>query len=274
VIREATAADEEQVLAACTAWPANGTLCEMYWHLWRENARMPHRFFLIDKHSLLQLSGSRGILCGPVIDDEELVSFLQLCGINQLTTTGHIPAGWHLAETGHILQFSSALATASPPIPSAIGFYAPQEEGKAKPPIAALAYLDEEPPINDVLAVLESNRGRMQPENIRESFWVDSLIRRNHGVARIVGIRQNGVLQSTAGAYAITSHTAYIACVETRPNAQKQGYAQILLQHLCHTLAPRAITLSCTEALIPFYRQLGFALTEFYALTVTAPSQP
>jgi GNAT superfamily N-acetyltransferase len=98
----------------------------------------------------------------------------------------------------------------------------------------------------------------MTPEGVRDGFWVDAHIRRNHGVADVWGMRESRKLASTAGAWAITPGAAYLACVETRPEARGKGYASALVRGLVARHAGKTCSLMCGAALIGFYAKLGF----------------
>lgn len=243
MIRQAGAADAEAVLRALRATPAIGPLCEMHWRLLRQNRHMPHRFYLTDSGAVLKLSGRRATLCGvpqSPAEGSELESFMAFSQVDRLTSVDWSPPSWPLLDNAAVLV-------------------RPAEE--PLPPTPALPGFDPEPPVEDVLRVLESTNGRMQPEGVREGFWVDFHIRRNHGYSRVYGVWQDGVLAATAGAYAVLENAAYIACVETLPSCRHRGYATALLARLCADLPHRALSLMCADPMESFYGQWAFAKT-------------
>lgn len=243
MIREATEGDEPAVLAACRATHATGPLCEMHWRLLRQNRHMPHRFYLTDSGALLKLSGRRATLCGvPATPAEgaEVESFMAFANVDRVTAVDWSPPNWYLLENAAVMLRPANVPP--PAIPAPPGF-------------------DAEAPVDDVLTVLESTGGRMSPEGVREGFWVDFHIRRNHGYSRVYGVWEDGVLAATAGAYAVLENTAYIACVETLPSCRRKGYATALVARLCADLPGHAISLMCADDMAGFYARLGFAKT-------------
>lgn len=243
MIRQADEKDADAVLRKLTAVPATGPLCEMHWHLLMQNRHMPHRFYITDSGAVLKLSGRRAALCGvpqAPAEARELADFLAFSRVDRLTAVDWYPPAWYVLDNAAVL--ARAPGQRVPAIPLPPGF-------------------DAEPPVDDILAVLESTSGRMQPEGVREGFWVDFHIRRNHGVSRVYGIWEGGVLAATAGAWAINAQTAYIACVETLPGYRHRGYATALVAHLCAGLPAHTLTLMCADETTGFYGRLGFAPT-------------
>lgn len=237
MIRLAGPADEDEIIALAAAWPATGAIVEMYWRLQQENPRLPHRFYLAGG-AVLRVGGSRATLCGRVADPEEVAAFLHLEGVSQMTASDFYPTGWRLLETNKTLLRLPAPYAAPAPLPHG---------------------LEAWPDMEAVMAVLESRDGRMTPPAAREFFYADANARRNHGAAVVLGIREGDALAATAGAWAVTAREAYIACVETRAEAQGRGYATALLGLLCAQLGGRAMSLMCRSEMQPFYARFGFA---------------
>ena len=234
--------------------PATGPLCQMHWQLLQQNRHMPHRFFLTDSGAVLKLSGRRATLCGvPQTSEEgaEIQDFLVFSNADRLTAVDWYAPGWILVDNAAVMRRSANAPL--PPVPPVPGF-------------------DPEVPVNDVLDVLESSSGPMEPEGVREGFWVDFHIRRNHGYSRVYGVWEGDVLAATAGAYAVLDKTAYIACVETRPESRGKGYATALLAQLCADLPEHDISLLCRDELCGFYAPLGFAKTGQHGFICQTPA--
>lgn len=236
MIRKAFHSETGRVLAATAGVPALGPLCEMHWRLAAENPLLPGQFFFLENGSLLRLGGRQAMLCGPVDDAEELASFLQLSGVQQLSLLDNALPGWHQRENNAVMARPPGPAPDAPPLPGLV----------------------EQPSADAVLSVLESSGGRMQPEGLREGFWNDYNTRRNHGALLVLGIEQAGRLIATAGAYAVTPQACYIACVETLPQHRGKGYAGALMWQLLQRLPQRAHSLLCGDETTGFYTRFGF----------------
>lgn len=239
MIRLVGPGDDAQMIKAVNACPVVGPTVGMCWQMNRENPRLAYRFYLTD-NGLFMAYGNQGFLCGtPATPEmgEELASFMEFGGIASLTAPRWSPNGWRVVEQNEVLVRPAAVLL-------------PEE--------SPLPGLDEYPLLDEVLEVLESSEKRFSSEEIREGFKVDGNIRRNHGSALIYGLRKNGRLVSTAGAYAIFGSTAYIACVETLPGERRHGYAAALVRHLCRQLAGATISLLCQPEQLPFYIKMGF----------------
>lgn len=243
--------DAAAVLAAARTTPVFGTMTEMYWHLWVENHKMPHQFYLVDGGAVLKLSGRHATLCGCPKDDEELVDFLGFMQVRRVEALNWRPPGWRQAGENPVLV--------RPP--------APAPPGEAKPGF------EQYPPLCDVLALLENSGELALSRTGWEDFWVDANIRRNHGVAHIWGIREDGHLVSTAGAWAITETGAYIACVATLPQARGRGHATALLRLLVQRHARRTLSLMCAPQNTGFYTRLGFHALEDRAFVCENPAE-
>lgn len=242
--------NEWSKVQACIQFvPALGARIEVDWMLVGENRKLPYQFYFVGENAVLEVSGSNAMLCGEPGDEEELESFFAFTGITRLTSMGWKPKKWCGAE-------------------SKILFRSPN-----KPRIADAEpkNLDSFPSMKDVLAVLESTDGRIVPETARDGFYADVCTRRNHGYADVVGIRKQGILVSTAGAYCITPAQAYIACVETIPTERKQGYAKSLVAYLCERYKNKCITLLCEQNIVTYYEKLGFELLDTIAIISHEP---
>lgn len=239
MIQLAQPTDTGEVLRRARPWPAVGAIIELYWRMQQENPRLPHRFYLVGENGVLRMGGSRANLCGSVDDPAEMADFLRFERVAQITSIGFLPPGWRLVEEDEVLLRRPAPYTATWP------------EG-----------LDEAPRIGEVMQVLESTEGYMTPMAARGFFYADANARRNHGGAEIWGMRRQGQLVATAGAWAIAAREAYIACVETLPQYRGEGMAGGMLGGLCERLGGRlALSLLCLPALCPFYARWGFEPT-------------
>ena len=81
------------------------------------------------------------------------------------------------------------------------------------------------------------------------------------GAAEVWAVRREGALVSTAGAYALSPDTAYLAAVETLEALRGQGIGGWLTGLLAADLAARGrrVALSCKKERLNFYHRLGFA---------------
>lgn len=228
--------DAPAVLAQAARWPVTGALVEMYWHMQMENPRLPHRFYLLDTGAVLRLGGSRATLCGPAGDPGELAAFLRHERISQMTALDTLPPGWRVVEDDTLLLRPAGPAPLPPPPP---GF-------------------EDCPSLEEVMAVLESQDGRMSPPAARDFFYADAAARRNHGGTVVYGIRREEGLAATAGLWALTLREGYVACVETRREYQGKGLASALLSQLVGRYGDRPLSLLCQPALCSFYARWGF----------------
>lgn len=247
MIRKAGRENGPQILEIFAGTPALGVLCAMNWNLQTENPRLPYGFYRTDWQAAIQITGSRGVYCGPCPDSEqreELSEFLSFCGLSAWTAAGWHPPNWRVAEDSRVMELITR--TKAPP---------------------KLSGLDCCPSAREVMAVLEHSGAAALPEAVRESFWVDFNVRRNHNAAAVYGLRREGRLVSTAGLYAIAQKQAYLACVETLPDYQGQGYAKNLIRALCHQYPDHQIYLLCQDSLQAFYQTLGFETREHRVYT-------
>lgn len=240
MIRLATKNDSEALLLTFTQTPAIGALCEMHWRLLCQNMHMPHKFFVLSSGAVLKLSGHSAALCGtPACEEEagELDLFLKFNHVKLLTSLGWKPSNWHISKTACVL------------VRKATGKYTKFTPAQG---------FDEEPPVNDVMAILKADGNELSEEFASESFWVDFHIRRNHGVCAVYGIWQAGRLVSTAGIWALTPNAGYIANIETLKEYRKRGYASALIKTLCVKFSHLTLSLMCEETMTSFYIKHGF----------------
>lgn len=238
MIRLAGPQDETAVLHAARRWPVCGCQLEMHWHIGRRNPRAGYNIYLVGGGALLLCSGQTALLCGMPANNEELLLFLQQQRIAQLTAVDFALPGWQLAESHVVLRRKARAQPATAP-------FVPDG-------------LVEMPSAGEVLAVLEATDGPLRPAALRDAFYVDYNIRRNHGCLAVYGIKQNGALVSTAGLYALTEQQGYLACVETRAEHRGRGLAGALLRLLCGRHGHRTLNLRCQQKLAGFYRPFGF----------------
>lgn len=245
MIRDASPADGEAILAIARACPCVGARIETDWALAAENPRVPYRFYLAGEGAVLALNTQSALLAAPSrggvpADGEELALFLSFSDTRLLFSDGWAPPGWR--RDVHLRMRRPPLA-ATP-------------AGEDPPG------LDRDPAPDEVIDVLVSGADSLAPA-ARDRLYTDLQLRRNHGRAAVWGIRfpcrgSGGQLAATAGAWALTDQEAYIACVETRPEARRRGHARALMEALSRHFADRALTLVCREDLRPFYERLGF----------------
>ncbi len=256
MIRDATAADGPFILQAVRRSACTGARIEVDWTIAMQNPAVPYRFYLLGaaQPCVLAVNTHAALLAGTPRDGEELALFLSFTDVARLFSDGWSPPGWKREAFWRMRK---------PPAGE-------EPDGDRSPatggPYSNLNIVwDAAPAVEDVLAVLESTDGRILPPAARERLYVDLQIRRNHGCAEVYGIRDgnppvgSGRLLSTAGVWALTPGEAYIACVETRPEARRRGYAHALVRALATRFASRACTLICGEELCGFYEPLGFA---------------
>ncbi len=253
MIRLATPEDEPHILALARRSPCCGVRLEADWHIKRENPRVPYAHYLAGEACVFSVNRAMALFAGTPQDDEEMAAFLTLTGTRRVFTNGWAPPGWK--KEPHVTMC----------IP----------HGSADVCIAMLLQdkheIDENPSINDVLKVIEASEGSSQPPEARDALYTDVNIRRNHGYALVYAIRENGRAVATAGAYAISQTEAYIACVETLPTARRKGYAARLVHALARRFCELDVTLICEEALVDFYKRLGFARTPAVGMIADAP---
>lgn len=193
------------------------------------------RFYVADNAAMM-LKGSDSTLCGET-DEEELAGMLAFAGVRSLRTSGTVPMGWQVRETLLCMEYDGT--TPPPPLPDGV-------------------VLDTEPPLGDVLPLLEKEG---ITGGAADNFYSEACTKRNHGAALIWTAHKDGTPVATAGAYALTSEEAYLATVATLPPYRGQGIGSALTAQLARYLAVdgRRVTLLCAQGLEHFYKALGFS---------------
>ena len=94
-----------------------------------------------------------------------------------------------------------------------------------------------------------------------DNFYSELCTKLARGAAEVWAVRREGALVSTAGAYALSPDTAYLAAVETLEALRGQGIGGWLTGLLAADLAARGrrVALSCKKERLNFYHRLGFA---------------
>ncbi len=234
----ADANDEKEVKKRIKKTKALGTQMEAHWQLWLENPLLPYQFYLMGETATLKLCGNVAVLCGDVMqsDEEELRSFLHMQNINRLTAVGFTPKGWAVQKKRAILE------------------KAPDKYLEEH----TLQGFEDAPHPLKVISVLEDAQGFAFSEEEKQDLWAEIMVGRNHGTASVVGVCKNKKLISTAGAYAISHTSAYIAGVATCKNEQGNSYALSVLRALCASLKDKTLYLVCENEMIPYYKKLQF----------------
>ncbi len=234
----ANANDEKEVKNRIKSTKALGTQVEVRWQLWMENPRLPYKFYLVGETAILKLCGNAAVLCGDVMqnDEEELISFLYMQNINKLTAVGFAPKGWTVQKKRVILERTPDK-----------GFEEDTPQG-----------FENAPHPLKVISVLEDAQGFAFSEEEKQDLWAEIMVGRNHGTASVVGICKNDKLISTAGAYAISQTSAYIAGVATCKNEQGSAHALSVLRALCARLKDKTLYLVCKNEMTPYYKKLQF----------------
>ncbi|MEG0877160.1 MAG: GNAT family N-acetyltransferase [Oscillospiraceae bacterium] len=187
-------------------------------------------FYTIDKTAAMSVTGHSALLCGSVKCKEELASFLNFCGVTRIKTDGYIPNGF--AATGISLMLYSG----------------------GEPPSLNGGTLCEEPDLREVAKMLCNTGSEISEDN----FYSDACMRRVRGMADVLAIKENGLLCSTAGVYAVSEQEAYIAAVMTKHECRGKGYASYLVAKLAQKYAEKRVILVCDADMCGFYEKLGF----------------
>ncbi len=234
----ADAKDEKEVKRRIKSTKALGTQMEAHWQLWLENPRLPYKFYLVGETATLKLCGNTAVLCGDVVqsDEEELLVFLHMQNINRLTAVDFAPKGWTVQKKRAILERN------------------PCENVDEYTPLR----FDDTPHPLKVISVLEDAQGSTFSEEERQDLWTEIMVGRNHGTASVVGVCKNDKLISTAGAYAISQTSAYIAGVATCKNEQGSSHALSVIRALCARLKDKTLYLVCKNEMIPYYEKIQF----------------
>lgn len=219
------------------------------------------RFFTAMPAAALCLRGRGALLCGTY-DAQETGGFLQLHGVEQVQTDGAPPAGYAREERLFCMAFSGAKAAAAAnPISPGM----PDSPGKtvfpvsSVPPVAGLT-LDKTPPPGETADFLMRAKGA----EIRDNFYSELCVKLARGAACVWAVRQAGdgcgKIIASAGAYALTGKTAYLAAIETAESLRGKGIGSRLVGTLAAHLAGegRRVALVCAENRVSFYNRLGF----------------
>lgn len=211
------------------------------------------RFFTATPAAALCIRGRGALLCGTY-DLEETGGFLQLHGVEQVQTDGAPPAGYVRERQLFCMALSGEKADAAPLYP---------------PPNAGLT-LDKAPPPGetaDFLMCAKGVKGAKEAE-IRDNFYSELCVKLARGAACVWAVRQagdeagdgRGKMIASAGAYALTDETAYLAAIETAELLRGKGIGSWLVGTLVAQLAGegRRVALVCAENRVPLYERLGF----------------
>ncbi len=195
------------------------------------------RFYLAQPAAAVQLRGQSAILCGSY-DAEETGAFLRMQGITRVTASGGAPAGFGAGETLYTMALRHAVS---------------RQPAPALPGLA----LDTAPPPGEVTDFLMRNE--VEP-CAWDNFYSELCTKLSRGAALVWAVRQNGGIVSTAGAYALTPSSAYLAAIETREELRGRGLGSWLTAALAARLTEggRRAALSCREERLSFYERIGF----------------
>ena len=268
MIRPVQEANRAPFLAAARGRPYFGDVMPLHLAVFGENhPRM--RFYTASPAAALQLRGRSALLCGTY-DREETGGFLALCGVERVQTDGAPPAGYARRRRLCCMALAAfakpPLAAAGPSPPPFAGAPAAAFAGPYlvrpdvpphEPPLAGLA-LDPAPPPGETADFLMGARGA----EIRDNFYSELCAKLARGAACVWAVRRvgDGRMVATAGAYALTPETAYLAAVETAEPLRGKGVGSWLVGALAAQLAGegRRVSLLCEEGRIAFYARLGF----------------
>ena len=233
------------------------------------------RFFTATPAAALCVRGRGALLCGTY-DLEETGGFLQLHGVEQVQTDGAPPVGYAREQRLYCMAFSGASKEAigapapiSPGVPvSPESFFSPEESIRLEPPTLSIAglTLDKAPPPGETADFLMHAKGA----EIRDNFYSELCAKLARGAACVWAVRQaedgcgdsrgDGRIIASAGAYALTPETAYLAAIETAEPLRGKGIGSWLVGTLAAQLAGegRRVALVCAGNRVPFYERLGF----------------
>lgn len=193
------------------------------------------RFYMADG-AAMQVKGRSALICGTY-DRQETGAFLQMLGVCRVNTDGDAPVGYRLHQT----LYNLVLAPNAPTVP--------RPQGRLE--------LDREPSaaqVTDFLMRREADRSGW------DNFYAELCAKRVRGAAVVWAVRLDGQIVSTAGAYALSSQSAYLAAIETHEALRGRGIGGWLTGMLAADLAAsgRRVTLTCAQERLPFYSRLGF----------------
>lgn len=213
------------------------------------------RFFTATPNAALCIRGRGALLCGTY-DPEETGGFLQLHGVEHVQTDGAPPAGYAREKKLFCMAYSGAKAA-----------------GALAPPITGLT-LDKTPPPGETADFLMCAKGvkGTKGAEIRDNFYSELCVKLARGAACVWAVRQAvdeagneagdgpGKIIASAGAYALTDETAYLAAIETAEPLRGRGIGTWLVGTFAAQLASegRRVALVCAENRTAFYGRLGF----------------
>ena len=221
MIAELNESNRPQFLAAVRGRPYFGDILPVHLAVFGRSGALM-RFYVADGSAAVQLKGRSAVLCGTY-DAEE---------------TGAAPAGYSPLYALHNLVLAKA---AAPPCPDAVRLTLDRALAPAE--------------VTDFMMRGEDDPGAW------DNFYSELCTKLARGAAEVWAVRREGALVSTAGAYALSPDTAYLAAVETLEALRGQGIGGWLTGLLAADLAARGrrVALSCKKERLNFYHRLGFA---------------
>ena len=197
------------------------------------------RFFTASPGAALCLRGRSALLCGTY-DREETGGFLALCGADRVRTDGAPPPGYAREERLLCMALLCVASAEAPPMPRLAGLS-----------------LDTAPPPGETADFVMRGQGA----EMRDNFYSELCTKLARGAACVWAARRDGRMIATAGAYALSPETAYLAAIETAEALRGRGIGSWLTGALAACLAAkgRRVSLLCGQARAAFYERLGFA---------------
>ena len=254
MIRRVDTAGRASFLAAVRGKAYFGDVMPLHLAVFGENH--PHmQFYTASPNAALQVHGRSALLCGTY-NREETGGFCALCGVERVLADGAPPAGYVRERRLCYMVFSGADAKAGEG--SGAGDASVGAGELRKPPPAGLV-LDKAPPPGETADFLMRGKGG----ELRDNFYAELCMKLARGAACVWAVRgaRDGRMCATAGAYALTPKTAYLAAVETAGPLRGKGIGSWLVAALAAQLAAegRRVSLHCEEGRAAFYARLGFA---------------
>ena len=174
------------------------------------------RFYVADGSAAVQLKGRSAVLC-VYRDAEETGAFLRMQGVR------YVNAGGAAARARVQSSVRAARSGAGESRRSAVPGRCPPDAG----PRARAAE------VTDFMMRGEDDPGAW------DNFYSELCTKLARGAAEVWAVRREGALVSTAGAYALSPDTAYLAAVETLEALRGQGIGGWLMGLLAADLAAR-----------------------------------
>lgn len=202
MIAELNESNRPQFLAAVRGRPYFGDILPVHLAVFgRSGALM--RFYVADGSAAVQLKGRSAVLCGTY-DAEETGAFLRMQGVRYVNAGGAAPAGYSPLYALHNLVLAKA---AAPPCPDAVRLTLDRAPAPAE--------------VTDFMMRGEDDPGAW------DNFYSELCTKLARGAAEVWAVRREGALVSTAGAYALSPDTAYLAAVETLGSAARAGHRRL-----------------------------------------------